>query len=124
MNSLPEKVNMGRFLKKKRRNASVPLSTTFHRGKKSDQSVGNLQRAFPRFLLSKKGMAIPVTFLILFVSLSFVVSLTYYFAVSKINNRSQILLPLSLGAPVPLKPSPSMIVEANSGWNLRRKVCS
>ena len=91
MNSLPEKVDMGRFLKKKRRNASVPLSTTFHRGKKSDPSVGNLQRAFPRFLLSKKGMAIPVTFLILFVSLSFVVSLTYYFAVSKINNRSQLL---------------------------------
>jgi hypothetical protein len=91
MNSLPEKVNMGRFLKKKRRNASIPLSTPFHRGKRSDPSVGNLQKAFSRFLLSKKGMAIPVTFLILFVSLSFVISLTYYFAVSKINNRSQLL---------------------------------
>ena len=82
---------MRRFSKKKRQKASIPLSTSSYRGKKSDQSVGNLKRAFPRFLLSKKGIAIPVTFLILFVSLSFVVSLTYYFAVSKINNRSQLL---------------------------------
>jgi hypothetical protein len=36
-------------------------------------------------------MAIPVTFLILFVSLSFVISLTYYFAVSRVNSRSQLL---------------------------------
>ena len=91
MNSLPEKVNMGRFSKKKRQKASIPLSTSFYRGKRSDASIGNLQKAFQRLLLSKKGMAIPVTFLILFVSLSFVISLTYYFAVSKINNRSQLL---------------------------------
>jgi hypothetical protein len=91
MNSLPEKVNMGRFLKKKRKEASIPLSTPFDGGKESDLSIGDLQKAFPRFLVSKKGMAIPVTFLILIVSLSFVISLTYYFAVSKINDRSQLL---------------------------------
>ena len=82
---------MRRFSKKKRQKASVPLSTRSHIGKRSDPSIGDLQRVLPRFLLSKKGIAIPVTFLILFVSLSFVISLTYYFAVSKINNRSQLL---------------------------------
>ncbi len=50
-----------------------------------------MQKAFSTFWLSKKGMAIPVTFLILFVSLSFIISLTYYFAVSRVNSRSQLL---------------------------------
>ena len=44
-----------------------------------------------RFCLSKKALAIPVTFLILFVSLLAVISITYYFAVSKVNVNSQIL---------------------------------
>jgi len=38
---------------------------------------------------SKSGIAVPVTFLMLFVSLTLIVSATYYFAVTKINISSQ-----------------------------------
>jgi len=38
---------------------------------------------------SKRGIAVPVTFLMLFVSLTLIVSATYYFAVTKINISSQ-----------------------------------
>jgi len=38
---------------------------------------------------SKTGIALPVTFLMLFVSLTLIVSATYYFAVTKINISSQ-----------------------------------
>jgi len=86
MNSLPEKVNMRCFLKNREQTTSILVSTPFSRGKRSD-----LKKATSRLLLSKKGMAIPVTFLILFVSLSLVISITYYFAVSKINSKSQLL---------------------------------
>ena len=44
-----------------------------------------------RFRISKKALAIPMTFLILFASLSIVISITYYFSVSKVNANSQIL---------------------------------
>lgn len=44
-----------------------------------------------RFRSSKKALALPMTFMILFASLSVVISLTYYFAVSKVNVNSQIL---------------------------------
>jgi hypothetical protein len=44
-----------------------------------------------RFRASKKALALPMTFMILFASLSAVISLTYYFAVSKVNVNSQIL---------------------------------
>jgi len=82
---------MGRFLKNRRPNASVASSISSSRQKKNGVSSGNWKKAFSKFWLSKKGMAIPVTFLILFVSLSFVISLTYYFAVSRVNSRSQLL---------------------------------
>ena len=49
------------------------------------------KRKFVRFRLSNKALAIPVTFFMLFVSLFAVVSITYYFAVSKVNVKSQIL---------------------------------
>jgi len=77
---------MRRFLKNREQTTSILVSTPFSREKRND-----LEKAPSRLWLSKKGMAIPVTFLILFVSLSFVISLTYYFAVSKINSKSQLL---------------------------------
>ncbi len=40
---------------------------------------------------SKKALAIPATFLILFVSTLGLISVTYYFAVEKVNTRSQTL---------------------------------
>lgn len=74
------------FLKNRKQKTSILISTLFSRGKRND-----LKKALSRLWRSKKGMAIPVTFLILFVSLSLVVSITYYFAVSKINSKSQLL---------------------------------
>jgi len=91
MNSLPEKINMRRFSKKKRQKASIPLSTSFPRGMDGAASRRHPKKAPSRFWLSKRGMAIPVTFLILFVSLSLIISLTYYLAVSRINSKSQLL---------------------------------
>lgn len=41
--------------------------------------------------LSRRGLAIPVTFLILFVSLMTLISATYYFAVAKISSKSKSL---------------------------------
>jgi hypothetical protein len=38
---------------------------------------------------SKRGIAVPVTFLMLFVSLTLIVSVTYYFSVTKINISGQ-----------------------------------
>ncbi|UCE16333.1 MAG: hypothetical protein JSV12_01580 [Candidatus Bathyarchaeota archaeon] len=74
------------FLKNRKQKTSILISTLFSRGKRND-----LKKALSKLWRSKKGMAIPVTFLILFVSLSLVVSITYYFAVSKINSKSQLL---------------------------------
>jgi len=90
-NSLPEKVNMRRFSKKKRQKASVPLSNCFSRGIDRAASRMHPKKAPSRFWLSKTGMAIPVTFLILLVSLSLVISLTYSLAISRINSKSQLL---------------------------------
>lgn len=52
----------------------------------------NLKRVSPRFLLSKKGIAIPVTFLMLFVSLTFLISITYCFAVIRVNSEGELLM--------------------------------
>lgn len=46
---------------------------------------------FTKLRRSKKALAIPVTFLILFVSTLGLISVTYYFAVEKVNARSQTL---------------------------------
>jgi len=43
------------------------------------------------FTISNRGLAVPVTFLILFVSLMTVISATYYFAVARINSKSKSL---------------------------------
>jgi len=91
MNSLPEKVNMRRFSKKKRQKASIPLSISFPRGMDGAASHRHPKKAPSRFWLSKRGMVIPVTFLMLFVSLSLIISLTYSLAVSRINSKSQLL---------------------------------
>jgi len=48
-----------------------------------------LRRSYSRLWQSKRGIAVPVTFLMLFVSLMLIVSATYYFAVTKINVSSQ-----------------------------------
>ncbi len=44
-----------------------------------------------KFLLSKKATALPVSFLMLFVSLTIIVSATYYVSVVKIQARGQLL---------------------------------
>lgn len=44
-----------------------------------------------RLLRSRKALAIPITFLLLFASLLAVISITYYFAVSKVNANNQML---------------------------------
>ena len=48
-------------------------------------------RAALRFLLSKKATALPVSFLMLFVSLTIIVSATYYVSVANIQARGQLL---------------------------------
>lgn len=48
-------------------------------------------KAALRFFLSKKATALPVTFLMLFVSLTLIVSATYYVSVIKIQARGQLL---------------------------------
>jgi len=50
-----------------------------------------LKQKAKRLYNSQRALSIPITFLILFASLSIVVSVTYYFAVSRINVNSQIL---------------------------------
>jgi len=91
MNSLPEKVNMRRFLKKKRKKASILPSICFSRGIDGPANRRRPKKAPSRFWISKRGMAIPVTFLILLVSLSLIISLTYSLAISRINSKSQLL---------------------------------
>lgn len=43
---------------------------------------------YQKLLRSCSGVAIPISFLILFASISIIVSVTYYFAVSKVNSRN------------------------------------
>lgn len=50
-----------------------------------------LRKSSESFRLSCRGLAIPVTFLILFASLLTVISATYYFAILKINSKSESL---------------------------------
>jgi hypothetical protein len=51
----------------------------------------HLKQRVKKFRLSKKAISIPITFLMLFASLFAVISITYSFAVSKVNVNSQIL---------------------------------
>jgi hypothetical protein len=46
-------------------------------------------RKTPSLWSSRRGLAIPVTFLMLFVSLTILISATYYFSISRINAKSQ-----------------------------------
>lgn len=48
-----------------------------------------LRRSYLSLWESQRGIAVPVTFLMLFVSLTLIISATYYFAVTKINSSSQ-----------------------------------
>jgi len=82
---------MRRFSKEKRQKASIPLFSCFSRGMDRASSRRHPKKAPSRFLLSKRAMAIPVTFLILFVSLSLIIALTYSLAISRINSKSQLL---------------------------------
>jgi hypothetical protein len=49
------------------------------------------KRQLKGFLKSKRALAIPVTYLLLFVSLMAIISMTYSFAVVKINSRGALL---------------------------------
>jgi hypothetical protein len=51
----------------------------------------SLKRRLEGFLKSKRALAIPVTYLLLFVSLMAIISMTYSFAVVKINSRGALL---------------------------------
>jgi hypothetical protein len=51
----------------------------------------NRRTGIAQLLLSKRATALPVSFLILFVSLTLIVSATYYISVAKIQARGQIL---------------------------------
>jgi hypothetical protein len=51
----------------------------------------HIPRKLRRFAKSKAAVALPITFLILFVSTLGIVAFTYYFAVEKINSQSQTL---------------------------------
>ncbi len=50
-----------------------------------------LEQKITRFRVSKKAIAIPMTFLMMFFSLFAIISVTYYFAVSKVNANSKVL---------------------------------
>lgn len=47
--------------------------------------------SIPYFLKSRRALAVPVTFLILFASMLGVISFTYYFAIEKVNTHSSTL---------------------------------
>ncbi|XHH07912.1 MAG: hypothetical protein ACFCUE_10070 [Candidatus Bathyarchaeia archaeon] len=48
-------------------------------------------RSLKKFWRSTKALAVPVTFLILFVSMLCMISVTYYFAVEKVDSRTEML---------------------------------
>jgi len=50
-----------------------------------------LKQKITSFRVSKRAIAIPMTFLMLFFSLFAIISVTYYFAVSKVNANSKVL---------------------------------
>ena len=54
-------------------------------------SIKPSKRQLKGFLKSKRALAIPVTYLLLFVSLMAIISMTYSFAVVKINSRGALL---------------------------------
>jgi hypothetical protein len=49
----------------------------------------NSRRNLLRFVSSRRAIALPVTFLMLFVSLTILISVTYYFSISRISAKSQ-----------------------------------
>ncbi len=49
------------------------------------------KHGFAKSLRSQRALAIPVTFLILFISMLGLISITYYFAIEKVNTRSATL---------------------------------
>ena len=53
--------------------------------------VALLKRSFGRFIHSKVAIAVPVTFLILFVSTLSIISFTYAFSVERVNSQGQTL---------------------------------
>lgn len=55
------------------------------------QKLKKHKSQFAKFGHSRKALAVPISFLILFVSMLGIVSITYYFAVEKINTRSTTL---------------------------------
>ena len=51
----------------------------------------SLKQKIKNFRVSKRAIAIPMTFLMLFFSLFAIISVTYYFAVSKVNANCKVL---------------------------------
>jgi hypothetical protein len=60
-------------------------------GKREKLTKNPINCLFGKFRRSRRALAIPMTFLILFVSTLGLISVTYFFAVEKVNARSQIL---------------------------------
>ena len=58
---------------------------------KQKVNTNRIKQRAKNFRVSKRALAIPMTFLMMFVSLFAIISVTYYFAVSKVNANSQVL---------------------------------
>ena len=56
-------------------------------GNAREETVKTLKKPLQKLLKSKKALAVPVTYLILFVSLIAIISVTYSYAVVKIKSR-------------------------------------
>ncbi len=54
-------------------------------------TVASLKRSFRRFIHSKAALALPVTFIILFVTTLAIISFTYAFSVERVNSQGQTL---------------------------------
>jgi hypothetical protein len=76
-----------------RTNGLIQILSMFYKRKnyvREDNMKASL-RHLKKFTQSKYAMALPVTFLILFVSTLSIVSFTYYFSVEKVNSQGQTL---------------------------------
>ena len=79
------------MLHKEKHNNWPPTETKFHVEGETRMDTRHLKQKLTRLCRSKRALAIPMTFLMLFFSMFAIISVTYYFAVSKVNANSQIL---------------------------------
>ena len=88
------KVPTGDTYFKIRTNSLIHFSRSYfrsHPSVKLSPKAKLIHFTFAKLSRSKRALAIPITFLILFVSMLGIISATYYLAVEKVNARSQTL---------------------------------